>query len=41
MLNHLNILELSNVLAGPAVGMFFSELEQTLLKLKTRLQEET
>ena len=32
MFNELKILELSSVLAGPAVGMFFAELEQKFLK---------
>ena len=37
MLNHLNILELSNVLAGPAVGMFFSELGANVVKIENKL----
>ena len=37
MLNHLNILELSNVLAGPAVGMFFSELGANVIKIENKL----
>ena len=37
MLNHLNILELSNVLAGPAVGMFFSELGANVVKIENKI----
>ena len=36
MLDHLNILELSNVLAGPAVGMFFSELGANVIKIENK-----
>ena len=34
MIENLNILELSNVLAGPAVGMFFSELGANVIKVE-------
>ncbi len=36
MLDNLNILELSNVLAGPAVGMFFSELGANVVKVENK-----
>ena len=32
MFSELKILELSNVLAGPAVGMFFAELGAQVIK---------
>ncbi len=34
MLNNLVIIELANVLAGPAVGMFFAELGATVIKIE-------
>ena len=37
MIENLNILELSNVLAGPAVGMFFSELGANVIKVENKL----
>jgi crotonobetainyl-CoA:carnitine CoA-transferase CaiB-like acyl-CoA transferase len=35
----LKVVELSNVLAGPAVGMFFSELGATVLKIENKLTD--
>ena len=40
MLNHLNILELSNVLAGPPWACF-SELGANVIKIENKLAEET
>ena len=37
MFNDLKVLELSSVLAGPAVGMFFSELGASVLKVENKL----
>ena len=37
MFNELKILELSNVLAGPAVGMFFAELGAKVFKVENKL----
>ena len=37
MFEKLKILELSNVLAGPAVGMFFAELGANVLKIENIL----
>ena len=37
MFNELKILELSNVLAGPAVGMFFAELGAKVIKVENKL----
>ena len=36
MFNNLKVLELSNVLAGPAVGMFFSELGAQVVKIENK-----
>jgi crotonobetainyl-CoA:carnitine CoA-transferase CaiB-like acyl-CoA transferase len=35
----LKVVELANVLAGPAVGMFFSELGATVLKIENKLTD--
>ena len=37
MFSELKILELSNVLAGPAVGMFFAELGAQVIKVENKL----
>ena len=37
MFKDLKVLELSSVLAGPAVGMFFSELGASVLKVENKL----
>jgi crotonobetainyl-CoA:carnitine CoA-transferase CaiB-like acyl-CoA transferase len=37
MFNELKVLELSNVLAGPAVGMFFAELGAEVIKVENKL----
>ena len=34
----LTIIELASVLAGPAVGMFFSELGATVIKIENKKQ---
>ena len=39
MFNELKILELSNVLAGPAVGMFFAELGAKVFKVENKLSK--
>ena len=39
MFSELKILELSNVLAGPAVGMFFAELGAQVIKVENKLRE--
>ena len=36
MLKNLKILELANVLAGPSVGMFFSELGAEVTKIENK-----
>ena len=36
MLKNLKILELANVLAGPSVGMFFSELGAKVIKVENK-----
>lgn len=35
MLNHLTIIELASVLAGPAVGMFFAEMGAKVIKIES------
>lgn len=35
-IKNLNVVELSNVLAGPAVGMFFAELGATVIKVENK-----
>ena len=37
MFSELKILEISNVLAGPAVGMFFAELGAKVIKVENKL----
>ncbi len=37
MLSHLKVIELASVLAGPDVGMFFSELGATVIKIENKL----
>ena len=37
MFRQLKILEISNVLAGPAVGMFFAELGAKVIKVENKL----
>ena len=39
MFENLKILELSNVLAGPAVGMFFAELGAKVIKVENQISE--
>tara|TARA_B100001287_G_scaffold22735_2_gene16626 strand:+ start:2886 stop:3941 length:1056 start_codon:yes stop_codon:yes gene_type:complete len=39
MFKELKILELSNVLAGPAVGMFFAEMGANVLKIENKLTD--
>ena len=39
MFKELKILELSNVLAGPAVGMFFAEMGASVLKIENKLTD--